>query len=222
MSNLLIVEDEQRIQDMLTGFLENCGYACYKANDGMDALLILKTYTIDLIILDIMLPNLNGFEVCTKARQTSDIPIIMLTAKDSEEDKIHAYELGADDYVTKPFSPKILCAKINAILRRRTTPESACIYAGSIRINAASHKVFVDDIPIALTYKEYELLLLFVNHPNFVFTRQYLLEKIWKYEYNVDTRTIDTHIKTLRHKLGNAGSYIITLVRSGYKFQVPR
>lgn len=222
MSNLLIVEDEQRIQDLLTVLLENCGYVCYKANDGMEALSLLKIYSIDLIILDIMLPNLNGFEVCTQARQSSDIPIIMLTARDSEEDKIHAYELGADDYVTKPFSPKVLCAKINAILRRRITPGSACICAGSIRINTASHKVFVDDIPISLTYKEYELLLLFVNHPDFVFTRKQLLEKIWKYEYNVDTRTIDTHIKTLRHKLGNAGSYIITLVRSGYKFQIPR
>lgn len=222
MSNILIVEDEPYIQDMLIGFLENQDHFCYKANDRIEALSILKNHSIELIVLDIILPHLNGFEVCTQARQSSDIPIIILTSKDSEEDKIRGYELGADDYVTKPFSPKVLCAKINAILKRRTTSESACSYAGRIRINTASHKVYVDEVPITLTHKEYELLLFFVNHPDLVFTRKQLLEKIWKYEYNVDTRTIDTHIKTLRHKLGNAGSYIITLVRSGYKFQIQK
>lgn len=222
MANLLIVEDEQRIQDLLIGFLENHGHLCYKANDGVEALSILQNHTIDLIILDIMLPHISGFEVCTKTRQSSDIPIIILTAKDSEEDKIHGYELGADDYITKPFSLKVLCAKISAILRRRTTPESAYLNAGSIRVDTASHKVFVDEVPIILTHKEYELLLFFITHPDFVFTREQLLEKIWKYEYNIGTRTVDTHIKTLRHKLGHAGSYIVTLVRSGYKFQIEK
>lgn len=222
MSNLLIVEDEQRIQDMLVEFLESQGYLCHRANDGIDALSILKNHSIKLIVLDIMLPHLNGFDFCTKARQFSDIPIIMLTAKDSEEDKIHGYELGADDYITKPFSLKVLCAKINAILRRREDDESAYLYAGIIKVNTSSHEVFVNDALVSLTHKEYELLLLFIKYPDFVFTRKQLLEKIWKYEYNIDTRTVDTHIKTLRHKLDSAGSYIITLVRSGYKFQIQK
>ena len=220
MSNLLIVEDEQRIQDMLIEFLESQGHLCYRANDGIEGLSILKDHSIELIILDIMLPHLNGFDFCTKARQFSDIPIIILTAKNSEEDKLHGYELGADDYITKPFSLKVLCAKINAILRRNEGPQSPCLYAGIIKVNIFSHEVFVNDILISLTHKEYELLLLFIKHPDFVFTRKQLLEKIWKYEHNIDTRTIDTHIKTLRHKLGSAGTYIITLVRSGYKFQI--
>lgn len=220
MSSLLIVEDEQRIQDMLVEFLESQGHLCYRASDGIDALAILKSHSVELIVLDIMLPHLNGFDFCTQARQFSDIPIIILTAKDSEEDKIHGYELGADDYVTKPFSPKVLCAKINAILRRREGTESSYLYAGIIKVNISSHEVFVNDILISLTHKEYELLLFFIKHPDFVFTRKQLLEKIWEYEHNIDTRTVDTHIKTLRHKLGSAGSYIITLVRSGYKFQI--
>ena len=162
MSSLLIVEDEQRIQDMLVEFLESQGHLCYRANDGIDALAILKSHSVELIVLDIMLPHLNGFDFCTQARQFSDIPIIIVTAKDSEEDKIHGYELGADDYVTKPFSPKVLCAKINAILRRREGNESSCLYAGIIKVNISSHEVFVNDILISLTHKEYELLLFFM------------------------------------------------------------
>lgn len=222
MSSLLIVEDEQRIQDMLVEFLESQGHLCHRANDGIDALAILKSHSVELIVLDIMLPRLNGFDFCTKVRQFSDVPIIILTAKVSEEDKIHGYELGADDYITKPFSLKVLCAKINAILRRSEGTESSCLYAGIIKVNISSHEVFVNDIFISLTHKEYELLLLFIKHPDCVFTRKQLLEKIWKYEHNIDTRTVDTHIKTLRHKLGSAGSYIITLVRSGYKFQIQK
>lgn len=221
MASLLIVEDEKHVQDIISSYLKSRGHICYTADDGIEALSIVKNHSIELIVLDIMIPHLNGFEVCKLARKLSDVPIIILTAKDSEEDKIRGYELGADDYMTKPFSIKVLNAKINALLRRRTFSEpSPLLNAGIIQVNTAAREVFVNNQQLDLTHKEYELLLLFINHPGMVFSRERLLEKIWKYEYDVNTRTIDTHIKTLRHKLGDASSYIVTLVRSGYKFEV--
>lgn len=220
MANILIVEDEKSMQDIISEYLQKGGYTCLTADDGVDALMILKSTPVDIMILDIMMPHLDGFAVCRMAREMSSIPIIMLTAKSGEEDKLKGYEYGADDYMTKPFSPKLLLAKVNALMRRTSygTPDS--LNAGIITVIPASHKVFADGQEITLTHKEYELLSLFMANPGQVFTREQLLNRIWGYDFEGTTRTVDTHIKTLRQKLGNGGKYIVTLIRSGYKFEV--
>ena len=180
----------------------------------------------DLMILDIMMPHLDGFSVCKMAREMSNLPIIMLTAKDSEEDKLKGYDLGADDYVTKPFSPKVLLAKANALLRRslyvqtESLNQTAMLQGGRITIIPASHKVMLDGKEVMLTYKEYELLYFLMSNPGQIFSREQLLNRIWGYDFEGTTRTIDTHIKTLRQKLGEEGRHIVTLIRSGYKFEV--
>lgn len=174
------------------------------------------------MILDIMIPHLDGFSVCKMAREMSSLPIIMLTAKSDEADKLRGYEYGADDYMTKPFSPKILLAKANALLRRTSAAPTDTISAGKISINPAAHKVFVDGTEITLTHKEYELLHFFMGNPEQIFSREQLLNRIWGYDFEGNTRTVDTHIKTLRQKLGSEGKSIVTLIRSGYKFEVAK
>ena len=176
----------------------------------------------DLMILDIMMPHIDGFTVCKMAREMSNMPIIILTAKSDEEDKLKGYEYGADDYMTKPFSPKILLAKANALLRRISVTPKDTISAGKITISPAAHKVFLDGTEITLTHKEYELLYFFVSNPGQVFSREQLLNRIWGYDFEGNTRTVDTHIKTLRQKLGSEGKSIVTLIRSGYKFEVAK
>ena len=172
------------------------------------------------MILDIMMPNLDGFSVCKIAREMSNLPIIMLTAKGSEDDKLKGYDLGADDYMTKPFSPKVLLAKANALLRRSSLLPADTINAGKVSLVPASHKVFVNGKEIVLTHKEYELLYFFMVNPEQIFSREQLLNRIWGYDFEGTTRTVDTHIKTLRQKLGDEGKHIVTLIRSGYKFEV--
>ena len=167
-----------------------------------------------------MMPNFDGFSVCKVAREMSNLPIIMLTAKGSEEDKLKGYDLGADDYMTKPFSPKVLLAKANALLRRSSVLPADAINAGKISVIPASHKVFVNGKEIVLTHKEYELLHFFMANPGQIFSREQLLNRIWGYDFEGTTRTVDTHIKTLRQKLGDEGKHIVTLIRSGYKFEV--
>ena len=220
MAKILIVEDEKNMQEIIAEYLRRGGHTCFTADDGMDALLVLKSNPMDLLILDIMMPHLDGFSVCKIARETSSLPIIMLTAKDSEEDKLKGYDLGADDYMTKPFSPKVLLAKANALLRRSSLLPAETVNAGKISVIPASHKVFLDGREIALTYKEYELLHFFLSNPGQIFRREQLLNRIWGYDYEGTTRTVDTHIKTLRRKLGDEGRHIVTLIRSGYKFEV--
>ena len=166
------------------------------------------------------MPNLDGFSVCKIAREMSNLPIIMLTAKGSEDDKLKGYDLGADDYMTKPFSPKVLLAKANALLRRSSLLPADTINAGKISLVPASHKVFVNGKEIVLTHKEYELLYFFMVNPEQIFSREQLLNRIWGYDFEGTTRTVDTHIKTLRQKLGDEGKHIVTLIRSGYKFEV--
>ena len=173
-----------------------------------------------MMILDVMMPHLDGFSVCKLAREMSNLPIIMLTAKNAEEDKLKGYEFGVDDYMTKPFSPKVLLAKVNALLRRTSSSISDMLTAGKISIVPASRKVFLDGEEIALTHKEYELLFLFAANPGQIFSREQLLNRIWGYDFEGNTRTVDTHIKTLRQKMGDEGKYIVTLIRSGYKFEV--
>lgn len=228
MANILIVEDEKNMQDIICEYMRRGGHTCFTADDGVDALMLMKNNPVDLMVLDIMMPHLDGFSVCKTAREMSSLPIIMLTARSDEEDKLKGYEYGADDYMTKPFSPKILLAKANALLRRTsaasTDSESdthrKMICAGKITISTTAHKVFLDDTEITLTHKEYELLHFFLSNPGQVFSREQLLNRIWGYDFEGNTRTVDTHIKTLRQKLGSEGKSIVTLIRSGYKFEV--
>lgn len=220
MANILIVEDEKNMQDIIAEYMQRGGHTCFTADDGIDALMILKNNPMDLMILDIMMPNLDGFSVCKVAREMSSFPIIMLTAKGSEEDKLKGYDMGADDYMTKPFSPKVLLAKANALLRRSSVLPADAINAGKISVIPASHKVFVNGKEIVLTHKEYELLHFFMANPGQIFSREQLLNRIWGYDFEGTTRTVDTHIKTLRQKLGDEGKHIVTLIRSGYKFEV--
>ena len=220
MANILIVEDEKSMQDIIAEYMKKGGHTCFTADDGVDALMLLKNNPMDLMVLDIMMPHLDGFSVCKMAREMSSLPIIMLTAKSDEEDKLKGYEYGVDDYMTKPFSPKILLAKANALLRRTSAAPTDTISAGKISINPAAHKVFLDGTEITLTHKEYELLHFFMSNPEQIFSREQLLNRIWGYDFEGNTRTVDTHIKTLRQKLGSEGKSIVTLIRSGYKFEV--
>lgn len=203
MANILIVEDEKNMQDIICEYMHKGGHTCFTADDGVDALMLMKNNPMDLMVLDIMMPHLDGFSVCKMAREMSSLPIIMLTAKSDEEDKLKGYEYGADDYMTKPFSPKILLAKANALLRRTSVVPTDTISAGKITISPAAHKVLLDGTEITLTHKEYELLHFFMSNPEQIFSREQLLNRIWGYDFEGNTRTVDTHIKTLRQKLGS-------------------
>ena len=220
MANILVVEDEKNMQSIIVEYIQRGGHTCFTADDGVDAMIILKNNPMDLMILDVMMPHLDGFSVCRMAREMSSLPIILLTAKSDENDKLKGYELGADDYMTKPFSPKVLLAKVNALLRRSSSAPAETLAAGKIAIVTASHRVFLDGAEIALTHKEYELLHFFMANAGQIFSREQLLNRIWGYDFDGTTRTVDTHIKTLRQKLGNEGKHIVTLIRSGYKFEV--
>ncbi len=220
MANILIVEDEKNMQEIIAEYMRRGGHTCFMADDGVDALMVLKNNPMDLMILDIMMPHLDGFSVCKMAREMSSLPIIMLTAKSGEDDKLKGYNLGADDYMTKPFSPKVLLAKANALLRRSSPLPADTVNAGKISIMPAAHQVFLDGHEIVLTHKEYELLSFFMANPGQIFSREQLLNRIWGYDFEGTNRTVDTHIKTLRQKLGSEGKHIVTLIRSGYKFEV--
>lgn len=220
MANILIVEDEKAMQDIIAEYMHKGGHTCFTADDGIDALTILKSSPMDLMIMDIMMPHLDGFSVCRTAREMSDMPIILLTAKSAEDDKLKGYDCGADDYMTKPFSPRVLLAKADALLRRHGSTPFRTLNAGGITLQPASRKVWAGSREIALTFKEYELLSYLMANPGQVFGREQLLNHIWGYDFEGATRTVDTHIKTLRHKLGEEGRHIVTLIRSGYKFEV--
>lgn len=220
MAVILIAEDEKQMQEILVDYMKRGGHSCITADDGIEAVTVLKNNSVDLLILDIRMPYLDGFAVCRLAREITQIPILFLTARGSEEDKLRGYEYGADDYVTKPFSPKVLLAKVNALLRRASlTPIQGAVNIGGISLLPSSHTVYVQGEAVSLTHKEFELLALFMQNPNQVFTREQLLGHIWGYDFEGSTRTVDTHIKTLRQKLGSEGAHIVTLIRSGYKFE---
>ena len=219
MANILIVEDEKAMQDILAEYMRRGGHTCVTADDGVDALVLLKGSPMDLMILDVMMPHLDGFSVCRMAREMSNMPIIMLTAKSAEEDKLKGYDYGADDYMTKPFSPRVLLAKANALLRRTAAADAGAVSAGKILLQPNFRKVFIDGQEIALTHKEYELLALLMANPGRIFSREQLLNRIWGYDFEGTSRTVDTHIKTLRQKLGGESRHIVTLIRSGYKFE---
>ena len=218
---VLLAEDEEDLNFIITQKLRSEGYSVDSCYDGEEALDALAVVDYDAIILDIMMPRLDGFTVCKFARNICDVPIIFLTAKGEENDKLKGYEYGADDYVTKPFSPQILLAKVNAWLRHATTANSQDILsAGEIMLYPSAHTVIVSGNEVELTHKEYELLHLFLQNKNQVFSREQLLNRIWGFDFEGNTRTVDSHIKTLRQKLGTEGRHIVTLIRSGYKFEV--
>ena len=220
MANILIAEDEAAMVEIIADYMRRGGHACFAARDGAEALAILSAGPMDLMILDVMMPHLDGFSVCKMAREMSNMPIIMLTAKGAEEDKLRGYDYGADDYMTKPFSPKVLLAKVNALLRRAAGDPGETVSAGKLLLQPRSRRVCLDGRELALTHKEYGLLALFMTHPGQVFSREQLLCRVWGYDFEGATRTVDTHVKTLRQKLGDEGRRIVTLIRSGYKFEM--
>jgi len=219
---ILVVDDEEDMRNLVQMYLENSGFTCFQAANSEETFQMLKEESIDLVLLDIMMPGEDGFEICQKIREKSDIPIIFLSAKGEEWDKVKGLQLGGDDYIVKPFSPGELIARINAILRRvgSVDNEEDIITVGKITIDKKARTVTVDGKVIPLTLKEYELLLFFVKHETHALSREQLLENVWGIDYSGSLRTVDTHIKTLRMKLG-AGDYIHTVWGIGYKFEVP-
>jgi two-component system alkaline phosphatase synthesis response regulator PhoP/two-component system response regulator ResD len=223
MSNetILVVDDEANIRELARMYLEQEGYRVITANDGRQALDTIQTITPSLMVLDLMLPELDGWEVCRRVRGGSNLPILMLTARDDDIDKIVGLELGADDYLTKPFNPRELVARVRAILRRTGTavlqPENQTKQIGDVTIDPAAREVTIDGQRITLRTKEFDLLFALMNHPNFVLSREQLLEKVWGYDYYGETRTVDVHIAHLREKLRESSLQIETVWGMGYK-----
>ena len=219
---ILVVDDESRMRKLVKDFLVKSNYEVVEAEDGEQALdIFFEQNDIDLIILDVMMPKMDGWQVCREIRAYSKVPIIMLTAKTDERDELQGFELGVDEYISKPFSPKILVARVEAILRR-TSQVSAddILEAGGIRIDKAAHSVMVDGKPIDLSYKEFELLTYFMENKGIALSREKILNSVWNYDYFGDARTIDTHVKKLRSKIGEKGNLIKTIWGMGYKFEI--
>lgn len=217
---ILVVDDEQRMRKLVGDFLQKRQYTVLEAGDGEEAIdVFYENKDIALIILDVMMPKMDGWQVCREIRQVSDVPIIMLTAKAEEHDELLGFELGVDEYITKPFSPKILVARVEAILRRTNMLGEDKIEIDGLVINQEAHEVTVDGKPVDLSFKEFELLTYFVNNQGIALSRERILNHVWNYDYFGDARTIDTHVKKLRSKLGNKGSYIKTIWGMGYKFE---
>lgn len=218
---ILIVDDDTNICELLRLYIEKEGFTASIANDGETALKMFDTADPDLILLDIMLPGLDGWQVCREIRESSKVPVIMLTARSEERDELQGFELGVDEYISKPFSPKILVARVNAILRRTLGTEGEDVMsAGGIVIDKAAHIVKIDGKSVDLSYKEFELLAYFIENQGIALSREKILNNVWNYDYFGDARTIDTHVKKLRSKLGDKGEYIKTIWGMGYKFEV--
>lgn len=218
---ILVVDDESRMRKLVRDFLVKQDFEVVEAEDGEDALD--KFYgqkDIALIILDVMMPKINGWEVCKEIRENSKVPIIMLTAKGEESDELMGFDIGADEYISKPFSPKILVARVEAILRRTGKKEEETLEIGGIVIDRLGHQVRVDGKELELSYKEFELLTYFIENKGIALSREKILNHVWNYDYFGDARTIDTHVKKLRSKLGDKGRYIKTIWGMGYKFEV--
>jgi len=218
---ILVVDDESRMRKLVRDFLIKSNYEVIEAEDGVQAVdIFFGKNDIALIILDVMMPKMDGWQVCKEIREYSKVPIIMLTAKSDEHDELQGFELGVDEYISKPFSPKILVARVEAILRR-TSQASAdeVMEAGGIVINKAAHSVLVDGNPVDLSYKEFELLTYFVENKGIALSREKILNSVWNYDYFGDARTIDTHVKKLRSKMGKKGELIRTIWGMGYKFE---
>ena len=219
---ILIVDDEAKMRKIVKDFLVKKDYIVLEAGNGEEAMdIIYDNKNIDLVILDVMMPKMDGWETCKEIRKISTVPIIMLTAKDDESDELLGYNLGIDEYITKPFSPKILVARIDAILRRANKlNEEDIIEVGKLIINKTSHTVNVDGTEVDLSFKEFELLCYFAENKGIALSREKILNSVWNYDYFGDARTIDTHVKKIRSKLGECGDYIKTIWGMGYKFEV--
>lgn len=219
-AKILVVDDESRMRKLVRDFLVREGYSVLEAEDGMEAMdIFYEEKDISLLILDVMMPRMDGWQVCREIRESSKVPIIMLTARSEERDELQGFDLGVDEYISKPFSPKILVARVNAILRRtRGSDAGDVMEVGGIMIDKAAHIVKIDGKPIELSYKEFELLTYFVENRGIALSREKILNNVWNYDYFGDARTIDTHVKKLRSKLGDKGEYIRTIWGMGYKF----
>lgn len=218
---ILVVDDESRMRKLVRDFLTKSGYEVVEAEDGAEAVdIFFAQNDIALVILDVMMPKVDGWQVCKEIREYSKVPIIMLTAKSDERDELLGFELGVDEYISKPFSPKILVARVEAILRRTSQiTADEVVEAGGISINKAAHSVAVDGQAIDLSYKEFELLTYFMENKGLALSREKILNSVWNYDYFGDARTIDTHVKKLRSKMGAKGDLIKTIWGMGYKFE---
>ena len=221
-TKILVVDDESRMRKLVKDFLARQGYTMLEAADGMEAMdYFYADKDIALIILDVMMPRMDGWQVCREIRMHSKVPIIMLTARSEERDELQGFDLGVDEYISKPFSPKILVARVEAILRRTQGSGNADeISAGGIVVDKAAHTVMSDGSPVDLSFKEFELLTYFMENQGIALSREKILNNVWNYDYFGDARTIDTHVKKLRSKLGDKGEYIKTIWGMGYKFEV--
>ena len=218
---ILVVDDESRMRKLVRDFLVKQNFEVLEAGDGEEALdIFYKTKDISLLILDVMMPKLDGWGVCREIRKESKVPIIMLTARGDERDELLGFELGVDEYISKPFSPKILVARVEAILRRTNVGATDVLEAGGIEVNKSAHIATIDGKPMELSYKEFELLTYFLENQGIALSREKILNSVWNYDYFGDARTIDTHVKKLRSKMGEKGEYIKTIWGMGYKFEV--
>ena len=219
---VLVVDDESRMRKLIRDFLSQKQYKILEAGDGEEALKVFeeKQNSINLILLDVMMPKLDGWSVLRQIRQTSKVPIVMLTARGEEQDELFGFELGVDEYISKPFSPKILVARVEAILKRTQAEENKVIDYGGITIDTEGRTVKVDSKEIEMSLREYELLKYLMDNANIALSRDKILNNVWNYDYYGDSRTIDSHIKKIRHKLKKKGKYIETIRGVGYKFEV--
>lgn len=217
---ILVVDDESRMRKLVRDFLEKADYQVIEAENGERAVdIFFDEKEIALILLDVMMPKMDGWQVCREIRQYSKVPIIMLTARADERDELMGFNLGVDEYISKPFSPKILVARVNAVLRRAGKADAADVLeVGGIKVDKTAHQVFIDGEPIELSFKEFELLQYFVENVGIALSREKILNAVWNYDYYGDARTIDTHVKKLRSKMGSKGEYIRTIWGMGYKF----
>ncbi|MCI8413632.1 MAG: response regulator transcription factor [Clostridia bacterium] len=220
MAVILIADDEENIRAVLREYAEFEGYSVLEASDGMDAVRVAKSSRVDLVIMDVMMPKLDGFSAVKEIRKEKDVPVIMLSARVEEYDKLFGFEIGADDYVTKPFSPKEVMARVGAILKRGKRAETRKIVSDGLTIDIAGRNVFVDGVKAEMTPKEYELLFYLVENAGIAITRERLLTEVWGYDFYGDDRTVDTHIKMLRASLGPYRDKIVTLRGLGYKMEL--
>ena len=218
---ILVVDDEARMRKLVKDFLSIKGYIVLEAQDGEEALKVFDANKdVKLILLDVMMPKMDGFEVLEAIRQYSKVPVMMLTARSEERDELEGYKLGVDEYITKPFSPKILVASVEAVLRSTVGEAEDRLIAGAIEIDKVARSVYIDKKPVDLSFKEYELLTYFIENKGIALSREKILSSVWNYDYFGDARTIDTHVKKLRAKMGERGDYIKTVWGMGYKFEI--
>ena len=219
-NKILVVDDESIIRKIIRDFLVREGYVVCEAEDGEAALdIFCSNNDIDLIIMDVMMPKMDGWQLCKEVRKLSKVPILMLTAKSEEQDELKGFELGVDEYISKPFSPKILTARVNALLRRTTGDNEEILDIAGITVNKIAHTVTIDGKEIDLSFKEFELLTYFMENRGIALSREKILNNVWNYDYYGDARTIDTHVKKLRSKMGEKGKFISTIWGMGYKFE---